>query len=193
MLLLNSPPNMGQSWWLSLILQVLMPYTLSRHLLPQKKVPQLWECLAHLRENPKLKLINRHMNDQGITPSQNIYKFPLSPCSHIREWEMIRCIFSCSEISSANLMYSHRTKPLLLISLMPHDLLFPHLFEARYCAHWGAVRDFTSDLSKPLLLVLFLSLNTCCFLTQAFFSSRPLGKSKNLLFFWILAFPEKSV
>lgn len=66
---------------------------------------------------------------------------------------------------------------------MPHDLCFPQLFEAGYCAQLGAVGDFASDLSKPLLLVLFLSLKTCCFLTQAFYSSRPLDKTKRLPFF----------
>lgn len=52
---------------------------------------------------------------------------------------------------------------LLFISLMPHDLHFSQLSEARYCAQLGAVREFTSDLSKPLVLALFLTLKTSWF------------------------------
>jgi len=66
---------------------------------------------------------------------------------------------------------------------MPHDLRFPQVFEARYCARLGAVGHVASDLSKLLLLVLFLSPKTCWLITQAFYSSRPLDKTKILPFF----------
>lgn len=58
---------------------------------------------------------------------------------------------------------------------MPHDLRYPQHFEARYGTQLGAVEDFASDLSQPLLLVLFLSLKTFCFLSQAFLQQQTVG------------------
>lgn len=81
----TSPTNIGQLWLGSLISQVLVPYMPSRSsLLSQKKIFQLWEYLAHLKANPKLKLIYRHMNGQGVTTvisCQESSKSTLSPSS----------------------------------------------------------------------------------------------------------------
>lgn len=58
---------------------------------------------------------------------------------------------------------------------MPHDLRYSLRFEARYCTQLGAVEDSASDLSKPLQLVLFLSLKTFWFLSQAFLQQQTIG------------------
>lgn len=58
-----------------------------------EEISQLREYLAYLRVNPKLKLMHRHVNDQGIKtviPHHESSKSTLSLGSSIREWKMLK-------------------------------------------------------------------------------------------------------